>query len=39
MFNIINFKTIRYKLTAMGNIIHSILKHKLMRPFLQFTAT
>ena len=29
---IINFKTIRYKLTASGNIIHSILNYKLMRP-------
>ena len=27
-----NFKTIRYKLTASGNIIHSILIYKLMRP-------
>ena len=26
-----NFKTICYKLTASGNIIHSILKYKLMR--------
>ena len=30
--NIINFKTIRYKLTALGNIIHSILNYRLMRP-------
>ena len=29
---IINFKTIRYKLTASGNIIHSILNYKPMRP-------
>ena len=29
---IINFKTIRYKLTASGNIIHSILNYKIMRP-------
>ena len=29
---IINFKTIRYKLTASGKIIHSILKYKPMRP-------
>ena len=29
---IINFKTIRYKLTASGYIIHSILNYKPMRP-------
>ena len=29
---IITFKTIRYKLTASGNIIHSILNYKPMRP-------
>ena len=29
---IINFKTIRYKLTALGKIIHSILNDKPMRP-------
>ena len=29
---IINFKTIRYKLIAPGNIIHSILYYKPMRP-------
>ena len=29
---IVNFKTIPYKLTALGNIIHSIINHKLMRP-------
>ena len=28
---IINFKTIRYKLSAPGNIIHSIFNYKLMR--------
>ena len=28
---IINFKTIRYELTASGNISHSILNYKLMR--------
>ena len=31
MHNIINFKTIRYKLTASGNIIQPILNYKLMR--------
>ena len=31
MYNIINFKTIRYKVTASGIIIQSILNHKLMR--------
>ena len=30
--NIINFKTIRSKLTALSNILHSILSYKLMRP-------
>ena len=29
---IIDLKSIRYKLTALGNIIHSILIYKLMRP-------
>ena len=29
---IMNFKTIRYKLTASGYIIHSILNYKPMRP-------
>ena len=29
---IIKFKTIRYKLTASGNINHSVLNYKLMRP-------
>ena len=29
---IIYFKTIRYKPSALGNIIHSIFKYKLMRP-------
>ena len=29
---IINFKTIHYKLTASGNIIHSILNYKTRRP-------
>ena len=29
--NIINFNTIRYKLTASGNIIYSIFNYKLMR--------
>ena len=28
---IINFKTIRYELTPLGNIIHSILNYKFMR--------
>ena len=32
MYNPINFKTICSKLTALGNIIHSILIHKLMKP-------
>ena len=27
-----NFETIRYQLTALRNIIHSILSDKLMRP-------
>ena len=31
MYNIINFKTIRYKLTASRNNIHSIINYKLMR--------
>ena len=40
MNKIIKLKTIRYKLTATGNIIiHSILNFEPMRPFLQFTAT
>ena len=29
---IINFKTIRYKLSASGDITHSIFNYKLMRP-------
>ena len=29
---IINFKTIRYKLSALGNTIHSIFNYKLLRP-------
>ena len=29
---IINFKTIRYNLSASGDIIHSIFNYKLMRP-------
>ena len=29
---IINYKSIRYKLTASGNIIHSILNYKPIRP-------
>ena len=32
MYNIINFKTIRYKMTASGKIIQSILNYKHMRP-------
>ena len=31
MYIIINFKTIRCKVTALGNIIHLILNYKLMR--------
>ena len=31
MYNIINFKPIRYKVTASCNIIHSILNYKVMR--------
>ena len=30
-YNIIIFKTIRYKLTASGNIIYAIFNYKLMR--------
>ena len=30
-YNVINFKTIRYKLTALGKIIHSILNYNLLR--------
>ena len=30
----INFKTIRYKLTASGNINHSTLNYKPMRPVI-----
>ena len=30
--NIINFRTIRYQLTALGKIFHSYIKYKLMRP-------
>ena len=37
VINIINFKTIRYKVTASGNIIHSNLNYVLM--WLPFTAT
>ena len=33
MFSI-HFKTIRYKLTASGNINHSILNYKPMRPVI-----
>ena len=29
---IINFKTIRYKLSDSGNMIHSFFTYKLMRP-------
>ena len=32
IYNIKNFKTIRYKVTASGNMIHSIFNYKLMRP-------
>ena len=32
MYNIINFKTIRYKLTALGKIIHLIGIYNFMRP-------
>ena len=32
MYKIINFKTIRSKLTASSDIIHSILINKLIRP-------
>ena len=39
MYDIIDFQTIRYKLTAAGSVIYSILNYKLMRPFLTFTAT
>ena len=31
---IINFKNIRYKLTASGNINHSALNYKPMRPVI-----
>ena len=31
MYNIINFKSIRYELTASGNIIYSIRNYKLMK--------
>ena len=31
-YNITNFKTIRYKLTAPGKIIHLIPNYKLIRP-------
>ena len=31
-YDIINFKTIPYKLTASGNIIHLIVSYKFMRP-------
>ena len=33
---IINFKTIRNKLSALGNIIHLIFNYKLMRPVSNF---
>ena len=32
MYNIINFKTIRNKLTPSGNITHAFLYYKLMGP-------
>ena len=32
MYNIVNSQTIRYKLSASVNIIHSIFNYKLMRP-------
>ena len=32
LFNIIYFKTIRYKLTASGIVIHLIYNYRLMRP-------
>ena len=32
IYNITNFKTIRYKLTASGNINYSIFNYKLLRP-------
>ena len=31
MYNILNFKTIRYKPTASGRTINSVLNYKLMR--------
>ena len=39
MYDIINFQTIRYKLTALGNIIHSIINYKLMRPVSDLRQT
>ena len=35
----INFKTVRYKRSASGNIIQSIFTYKLMRPVNNFAAT
>ena len=32
IYNIINFETIRYKMTASGNINPRILNYKLLRP-------
>ena len=32
IYNVINFNAIRYKLTASGNVVHSIISYKLMRP-------
>ena len=32
MYVIVNFTNIRYKLTALSNIIHLIVKYKFMRP-------
>ena len=34
LYKIINFKNIRYELTALGNFIQSILNYKLMRPVI-----
>ena len=36
---IINFKTVRYKLSASSNNIHSIFIYKHMRPVINFAAT
>ena len=38
MYNIINIKTIHYKLTATGNIIHSILNYKSGQQFTALTT-